>query len=68
LLAWLPLFLTKSRGFSIPEMTFLATLVGLALLAGSGSGDIRDFGLAVRQAPAKGMMGRLIQAMKGSGA
>ena len=45
-----------------------ATLVGLALLAGSGSGDIRDFGLAVRQAPAKGMMGRLIQAMKGSGA
>jgi len=26
LLAWLPLFLTKARGFSIPEMTFLATL------------------------------------------
>ena len=26
LLAWLPLFLTKSRGFSISEMTFLATL------------------------------------------
>jgi MFS family permease len=26
LLAWLPLFLTKSRGFSIGEMTFLATL------------------------------------------
>ena len=26
LLAWLPLFLTKSRGFSIPEMTGLATL------------------------------------------
>lgn len=26
LLAWLPLFLTKSRGFSIPEMTVLATL------------------------------------------
>jgi len=26
LLAWLPLFLTKSRGFSIPEMTFLASL------------------------------------------
>jgi MFS family permease len=26
LLAWLPLFLTKSRGFSIPEMTMLATL------------------------------------------
>jgi MFS family permease len=26
LLAWLPLFLTKARGFSIVEMTFLATL------------------------------------------
>ncbi len=26
LLAWLPLFLTKSRGFSISEMTLLATL------------------------------------------
>ena len=26
LLAWLPLFLTKARGFSIQEMTFLATL------------------------------------------
>ena len=26
LLAWLPLFLTKSRGFSIAEMTMLATL------------------------------------------
>src|SRR3982751_6726484 len=26
LLAWLPLFLTKARGFSIGEMTFLATL------------------------------------------
>ena len=26
LLAWLPLFLTKSRGFSISEMTMLATL------------------------------------------
>ncbi len=26
LLAWLPLFLTKSRGFSITEMTFLASL------------------------------------------
>ena len=26
LLAWLPLFLTKARGFSISEMTFLATL------------------------------------------
>jgi MFS family permease len=26
LLAWLPLYLTKARGFTIPEMTFLATL------------------------------------------
>jgi MFS family permease len=26
LLAWLPLFLTKARGFTIPEMTLLATL------------------------------------------
>jgi len=26
LLAWLPLYLTKSRGFTIPEMTLLATL------------------------------------------
>ena len=26
LLAWLPLFLTKARGFTIPEMTMLATL------------------------------------------
>jgi MFS family permease len=26
LLAWLPLYLTKARGFSIAEMTFLATL------------------------------------------
>jgi MFS family permease len=26
LLAWIPLFLTKSRGFSIPEMTMLATI------------------------------------------
>jgi cell division protein FtsA len=42
-----------------------ATLVGLALLAGSGTGDIRDFGLVARQIPAKGMIGRLIQAMKG---
>jgi cell division protein FtsA len=42
-----------------------ATLVGLALLAASGTGDIRDFGLAVRQAPARGVFGRLIQAMKG---
>ena len=34
LLAWLPLFLTKSRGFSIGEMTLLATL-GYAGSAGA---------------------------------
>ena len=33
LLAWLPLFLTKSRGFSIGEMTLLATL-GYAVQGG----------------------------------
>ena len=44
-----------------------ATLIGLALLAASGSGDIRDIGFAARQPPAKGVIGRLIQAMRGSG-
>jgi hypothetical protein len=35
-------------------------------LANSGRGDIRDIaGPAIRQSPAKGMLGRLIQAMKG---
>ena len=44
-----------------------STLVGLAALAGSGSGDIRDIalGTTIRQAPAKGVLGRLIAAMKG---
>jgi cell division protein FtsA len=43
-----------------------STLVGLALLAAGGRGDIRDIGgAAVRPAQARGMMGRLIQAMKG---
>jgi len=42
-----------------------ATLVGLALLASSGTGDIRDIGPIARQAPAKGVIGRLFQAMKG---
>jgi MFS family permease len=37
LLAWLPLFLTKSRGFSIPEMTMLATL-GYAVQAACALG------------------------------
>jgi cell division protein FtsA len=43
-----------------------STLVGLALLAASGRGDIRDIaGPVVRAPAAKGMLGRLIQAMKG---
>jgi cell division protein FtsA len=43
-----------------------STLVGLALLAASGRGDIRDIaGPAIRQPQAKGMFGRLVQAMKG---
>ena len=43
-----------------------STLVGLALLAGSGSTDIRDVGLKVtsRKAP-NGVLGRLISAMRG---
>jgi cell division protein FtsA len=44
-----------------------ATLVGLALLAASGTGDIRDIGFAARQPAARGVIGKLIQAMKGSG-
>jgi cell division protein FtsA len=43
-----------------------STLVGLSLLAASGRGDIRDIAGPVARAPqAKGMVGRLIQAMKG---
>ena len=44
-----------------------STLVGLAMLGGSQSGDIRDIALGtlIRQPPAKGMLGRLIAAMKG---
>jgi cell division protein FtsA len=44
-----------------------STLVGLALLAGSGAADIRDIALGpiTRQTAAKGMIGRLVQAMKG---
>ena len=44
-----------------------STLVGLASLAASRSGDIRDsaLGTTIRQAPAKGVLGRLIAAMKG---
>jgi cell division protein FtsA len=44
-----------------------ATLVGLAMLAAAGTGDIRDIALGpiTRQTPAKGMFGRLVSAMKG---
>ena len=43
-----------------------STLVGLALLAASGRGDIRDIaGPVVRAPQARGVFGRLIQAMKG---
>jgi cell division protein FtsA len=43
-----------------------STLVGLALLAGSGRGDIRDIaGAVARPAKSKGAIGRLIDAIKG---
>ncbi|HEY0163790.1 MAG TPA: cell division protein FtsA [Sphingomicrobium sp.] len=44
-----------------------STLVGLAYLAGSGGGDIRDIGsaTAARKAPSTGVFGRLIDAMRG---
>jgi len=43
-----------------------STLVGLALLAASGRGDIRDIaGPVVRGPQPRGVIGRLIQAMKG---
>jgi cell division protein FtsA len=44
-----------------------STLVGLALLAGSGTGDIRDIALGnvTQRKPATGMLGRLVAAMKG---
>lgn len=44
-----------------------STLVGLAMMAGSGNGDIRDIALTPlnQRKPATGMFGRLIQAMRG---
>ena len=44
-----------------------STLVGLAMLAGEGSGDIRDLAMAgvTQRKTATGMMGRLIAAMRG---
>jgi len=43
-----------------------STLVGLACLASVRSGDIRDIALGtlIRQAPTKGVLGRLIAVMK----
>jgi cell division protein FtsA len=47
--------------------TAFATLVGLAALANSQKGDIRDLALGTitQKKPAKGLVGRLINAMKG---
>jgi cell division protein FtsA len=42
-----------------------STLVGLALLAAKGRGDIRDIGPIARARVPKGMIGRFIAAMKG---
>ena len=42
-----------------------STLVGLAMLASSGRGDVRDIAVPVARVAKKGMMGRLIDAMKG---
>ena len=44
-----------------------STLVGLAQLAASGSGDLRDLALVgvTQRKPATGMLGRLIAAMRG---
>ena len=39
----------------------------IALLAGSGTGDIRDIalGTVTNRKPARGMIGRLVEAMRG---
>jgi cell division protein FtsA len=42
-----------------------STLVGLALLAAQGRGDIRDIGPIARTRPPKGIVGRFIAAVKG---
>jgi cell division protein FtsA len=42
-----------------------STLVGLAMLAASGRGDVRDIAVPVARSSRKGMMGRLMDAMKG---
>jgi cell division protein FtsA len=44
-----------------------STLVGLALLAGAGTGDIRDIATSPigDRKRSKGVVGRLVEAMKG---
>jgi cell division protein FtsA len=42
-----------------------STLVGLTLLGASGRGDIRDIMVPVVKPRSRGMVGRLIEAMKG---
>jgi len=43
-----------------------SALVGLALLAASGRGDLRDIGMpTIRKKPGNGMIGRFIEAMRG---
>jgi cell division protein FtsA len=42
-----------------------STLVGLALLAAKGRGDIRDIGPIARARAPRGVVGRFIAAMKG---
>ena len=50
-----------------PAAPLLIALVGLALLAALGTGDIRDIALGpiTQRKAASGMIGRLVAAMKG---
>ena len=54
LLAWLPLFLTKARGFSIGEMTMLATL-GYAVQGACALGYGPFLGLVDPVGPLRGL-------------
>ena len=49
------------------DLGLSATEFGLAMLAGSGSGDIRDLALGhlTQKKVATGMLGRLVAAMRG---
>lgn len=44
-----------------------STLIGLALLASSGTGDLRDIAVPSGKKTSQGMVGRLVQALKGDG-